>query len=450
MLKVSRKAKIEKDFKLSRYASYRMTVVGSQAKRQVNILYGIGIFFLLFIFLPWTQNTRGRGRLIALEPEKRPQTIHSIIAGRIEKWYVSEGDFVRKGDTILFLSEIVDQFMDPQLLDRTQKQIDAKGFSVTAYNQKIIALQRQIEALTIEQRYRIEQARNRVIQAELKVKSDSISFEAAKVNFDIAKKQLERSESLVEDGLQSLTQLENRKNTFQREQVQIIAAENDLLSSVNGLLNAKIELNSVQVDFENRLAKAESDLFTAKSSMFETEIDLTKLENQYSNFKVRAGNYYVVAPQDGYITQAIQVGIGETIERGAKIASILPSKYQLAAEIFIDPIDLPLIQIGNKVRFIFDGWPAIVFSGWPSVSNGTFGGKVHAVDNFTSPNNKYRVLVVPDPDEKPWPEPLRIGTGANGILLFNDVPIWYEIWRQLNGFPPDFYELDFGAIYKKK
>jgi multidrug resistance efflux pump len=450
MLKVSRKAKIEKDFKLSRYASYRMTVVGSQAKRQVNILYGIGIFFLLFIFLPWTQNTRGRGRLIALEPEKRPQTIHSIIAGRIENWFVSEGDFVRKGDTILFLSEIVDQFMDPQLLDRTQKQIDAKGFSVTAYNQKIIALQRQIEALTIEQRYRLEQARNRVIQAELKVKSDSISFEAAKVNFEIAKKQLVRSESLVEDGLQSLTQLENRKNTFQREQVQIIAAENDLLSSVNGLLNAKIELNSVQVDFDNRLAKAESDLFTAKSSMFETEIDLTKLENQYSNFKVRAGNYYVVAPQDGYITQAIQVGIGETIERGSKIASILPSKYQLAAEIFIDPIDLPLIQIGNKVRFIFDGWPAIVFSGWPQVSNGTFGGKVHAVDNFTSPNNKYRVLVVPDPDEKPWPEPLRIGTGANGILLFNDVPIWYEIWRQLNGFPPDFYELDFGAIYKKK
>jgi hypothetical protein len=24
--------------------------------------------------------------------------------------------------------------------------------------------------------------------------------------------------------------------------------------------------------------------------------------------------------------------------------------------------------------------------------------------------------------------------------MLNDVPLWYEFWRQLNGFPPDFYE----------
>lgn len=450
MLKISRKSIIEKDFKLNRYRSFRMTLVGSQAKRQVNILYGIGIFLLIFIFLPWTQNTRGRGVLIALEPEKRPQTIHSIIAGRIEKWYVNEGDFVKKGDTILFLSEIVDQFMDPLLLDRTQKQIDAKGLSVQAYNSKISALDRQIKALQIERDYRVEQAENRLEQAKLRVQSDSISFEAAKINFDIAQKQFERSKKLVEEGLQSLTQLENRENAFQREQVQIIAAENNLLISYNDLLTARIELNSIRVDFDNKLAKAESDLFSATSSMLETEVDVTKLQNQYSNFAVRAGNYYVLAPQDGYFTQAIQVGIGETIERGARIASIMPSQYQLAAEIYIDPIDLPLVKRGNKVRFIFDGWPAIVFSGWPQVSNGTFGGIVYAIDNFTSPNNKYRIVVVPDPEDSPWPEPLRVGTGAEGILLFYDVPLWYELWRQLNGFPPDFYDLDFGALYKTK
>ncbi|MCC5917593.1 MAG: HlyD family efflux transporter periplasmic adaptor subunit [Cryomorphaceae bacterium] len=443
MLNVVQKSKSIGTEKIAHQSSFRKTLVGNQAKKQMRILLGMGVFFIVFLFLPWTQNTRARGMLIALEPEKRPQTIHSIIAGRIEHWYVREGDFVRKGDTILFLSETQDQFMDPELLRRTRMQIDAKKASVMAYDQKISAMERQADALRRNRVYRMEQADNRIIQARLQVASDSISFEASKINFDIAKRQFERSQKLLEDGLKSLTEVEVRNNAFQREQVNIISSENRLISSRNELLTAMIERNSIDVDFKNQLAKIESDIFTTISNKLETEVEVTKLENQYSNIAVRAGNYYVLAPQDGYLTQAIQVGIGETIERGARIASILPADYSIAAEVYIDPIDLPLVKRGNKVRFIFDGWPAIVFSGWPQVSNGTFGGVVHAIDNFTSANNRYRVLVTPDPECTAWPEPLRIGTGAEGIMLFNDVPVWYEIWRQLNGFPPDFYKQDF-------
>ena len=82
---------------------------------------------------------------------------------------------------------------------------------------------------------------------------------------------------------------------------------------------------------------------------------------------------------------------------------------------------------------------AIVFSGWPNASFGAFGGEVVAIDNFISANGKYRVLVSPDPDDHPWPEGLRVGSGAVGMALLNDVPIWYELWRQLNGFPPNYY-----------
>jgi hypothetical protein len=89
---------------------------------------------------------------------------------------------------------------------------------------------------------------------------------------------------------------------------------------------------------------------------------------------------------------------------------------------------------------MFDGWPAIIFSGWPNVSYGTFGGKIVAIDNFTSKDGKYRILVSADSQEVPWPEAIRIGSGANGFALLNDVPIWYELWRQLNGFPPDYYQ----------
>jgi len=101
---------------------------------------------------------------------------------------------------------------------------------------------------------------------------------------------------------------------------------------------------------------------------------------------------------------------------------------------------LPLIHIGERVRVQFDGWPAVVFSGWESISYGTYGAKVTAVENFISSNGMYRILLVPDETEQSWPSGIRIGSGAKTIALLKDVPVWYEIWRQLNGFPPDFYK----------
>ena len=106
---------------------------------------------------------------------------------------------------------------------------------------------------------------------------------------------------------------------------------------------------------------------------------------------------------------------------------------------YVYPVDLPLLQKGQEVRFIFDGWPSIAFSGWPGLSYGTFGGKVMAIDNFISDNGKYRILVAPDSTNETWPTGLRVGSGATGMALLKDVPIWYEIWRKLNGFPPDYY-----------
>ncbi|EIM78884.1 biotin/lipoyl attachment domain-containing protein [Nitritalea halalkaliphila LW7] len=427
-----------------------MTMPSNESRKRVKIMVWFLVGTILFMFLPWTQNVRSKGFVTALRPEQRPQTVHSIIAGRIEQWYVSEGDFVQRGDTVLLISEIKDDFFDPLLLERTRLQVDAKLQSAFSYAEKVKAQEIQMEALTANKGLRIEQATNRLRMAELKVKSDSIRFEQAKVNFDVGVEQLKRAESLFEDGLRSLTDLETRKLRFQEVQAGLIAAENNLLSSQNELLAAQIELNAIENDFRDRIAKTRSEMFSAMSSQFDAEASATKLENQFSNFEMRSGFRYVLAPQDGYITRAIQVGIGETIKEGAEIISILPANAQLAVEMFVEPVDFPLMRIGNKVRFIFDGWPAIVFSGWPQFSNGTFGGIIVAIDNFTGDNNKYRVLVIEDPEEDPWPDALRIGSGADGIALFNDVPVWYEIWRQLNGFPADYYTADEKRANKKK
>jgi hypothetical protein len=107
---------------------------------------------------------------------------------------------------------------------------------------------------------------------------------------------------------------------------------------------------------------------------------------------------------------------------------------------FVEPNDLVLIDTGQNVRFIFDGFPAVVFSGWPEANYGSFSGKVIAVETNRSTNGLFRLLVVEDKSDRPWPKDLKMGTGAVGFALLKDVPVWYELWRNINGFPPEYYK----------
>ncbi len=421
---------------------YSSLIIVNQKKYNKVLLKLLTIFFsigFLSMFLPWTQNIRAKGYVTTLKPEQRPQTIHSIIAGRIEKWYVREGDFVKKGDTILFISEVKDEYFDPNLLDRTNQQLKAKELTVSSYMEKVKSIDAQIDALNQAQKLKAEQAKNKLEQARLKIIADSINLEAAKTNYNIAKQQFTRMEELYKQGLKSLTDFEARKMQLQKAEAALISGESNLLTSKNNYLNAQIELTSIIAEFKDKISKAEAEKYASLSNMYDAEAVVTKLQNQYMNYSVRTKLYYIIAPQDGYVTKAIQVGIGETIKEGQEIVSLMPANYELAVEMYVKPLDLPLINRGNRVRIQFDGWPAIVFSGWPNISYGTYGGIIVAIDNFTSQNGLYRVLIAQDPNDHPWPAQIRPGAGTKNMVLLNDVPIWYELWRQINGFPPDYY-----------
>lgn len=403
-------------------------------------LVGIMFFLIAALFVPWTQNVQGKGKITTLKPEQRPQTIHSTIAGRVEKWYVQEGQFVKKGDTIVHLSEIKSEYFDPFLVENADLQVKAKAAAVESYEQKITASDNQIKALREVLDLKIKQLDNKVKQYQLKVVSDSLNLEAANTDFNIAEAQFQRYENLFKQDLISKTDFEKRKQKLQETKAKKIGAENKLLTSYNDFLNARIELKSVQSDYANKIAKSQSERFSALSNRLDAEASTSKLESQFNSYEVRSQFYYILAPQDCYVVKAAVSGIGETVKAGEKIVSIMPADYQLAVEMYINPMDFPLIEKGQRVNFIFDGWPAFAFSGWSEYSIGTFSGEIVAIDNVISDNNKYRILVTPNDPEKQWPKALRVGSGAQGMALLNDVPLWYELWRQLNGFPPNFYE----------
>ena len=438
MLNISHN-KLNKKVDLSSYKSSKKVLEKEHYAYFNRFLAVFAIILIVIVFLPWTQTISSVGYVTTLTPEQRPQTIQSPIPGKVEKWYVREGDFVEKGDTILFISEIKNEYFDPQLAERTGDQVNSKKRSMDSYETKISSLNSQMNALAAERELKLQQARNKLQQSILKMRSDSIDLEAFKTNLEIANRQFDRIQQLNNEGLKSMTDLEEKRLKLQESQAKLISQENKLLNSRNEIINSELEINRITAEYSEKVAKARSDRSSAESEMFQTEADVSKLETDFTNYQMRNDLYYIKAPQSGYINKAIKSGIGETFKEGDPLVGIMPSEYDLAVETFVDPIDLPLLHKGEKVRIRFDGWPAIVFSGWPNVSYGTYGGEIVAIENFISANGKYRVLISQTEDDEPWPVAIRVGSGATTLALLEDVPIWFEIWRQLNGFPQNYY-----------
>lgn len=439
MLNISNN-QLNKKVDLKQFKSGKIIFSKKYYKAFNKFLLAASIIGFIALFLPWTQNITGKGLVTTLTPEQRPQTIQSQIPGRIEQWFVKEGDYVKKGDTILRVSEIKSDYFDDKLIERTNDQINAKTASVNAYAFKVKALERRIIALKNELDLKLKQSQNKLLQSKLKVKSDSIEYEAAKTNSKIAERQFKRTQTLEKEGIKAVKDVEEKRLKLQETKAKLVSKENKLLVTKNEVINAKIEISRVKTSYTDKISKAESDKFTAKSSGFDAKAQVSKLENSNSNYKVRNNLLYITAPQNGYINRAIKGGIGGTFKEGDDIVGIMPANYDLAVETFVRPIDLPLLHIGEKVRVQFDGWPAIVFSGWPNASYGTYGAKVVAIERFINGNGKYRVLLAPDKESHAWPEAIRVGSGAKTIALLEDVPIWYELWRQLNSFPPNYYQ----------
>lgn len=421
------------------YSAFEKVVKRNVFKKIMRVMTISFVVGVLALFLPWTQNIRANGTLTTLNPEDREQTIHTMISGRVEKWFVREGQLVSMGDTIVFISEIKPEYLDPALVDRSGQQTRAKQEALGAYQNKAQALANQINALKKSRELKLEQARNYVLQNRLKVVSDSIELETANINLDIAEKQYARQEKLYNQGLKSLTDLESRKQKLQESVNKQTSALNKLAASRAEYQNAVLTLDNLENEFAEKISKAESDRMSALSSSYEAEGEVSKLQIQQESYTRRSKFYYITAPQDGFVTKALALGIGETVKEGEPMFTFVPSNYELAAEIYVEPIDLPLIHEGSKIQLQFDGWPALVFGGWPDMSVGTFSGRVAAYDKVASPNGKFRVLILPDPETPKWPEVLRLGGGVYGIALLQDVPVWYELWRNLNGFPPEFY-----------
>lgn len=443
MLNISNKS-IDRYIIRENYSIFKKLEGRSVSNILLRLMFAVLIVGVLSLFLPWTQNIRTQGYVTTLNPSDRPQAIQSLIDGKIEEWKVVEGDAVTVGDTILIISESKEDYLDPDLIAQTQNQISAKRSSSDAYQEKANVLDEQYEAFIKNKALDLEQNKIKLQQTMIKIRTDSLDLAAAKIKASNANNQKVRTAELYDQGIKSLTELEKKTLNYSEAIAKVNTIENKLQNSLNVIEQIKNNIPIIENDYAQKLAKIRSDKMSAMSMRYSTNSDINKLESSYNKFKVRSDAYFITSPITGTITQLKKQGIGEYIKAGEDLTTIIPLKFTKAVSIYVRPRDVPLLKIGQKARIQFDGWPAIIFSGWPENSFGTFEGRIYAIDNDISETKEgtYRVIVIEDKDKEVWPEQVRIGGGADALILLNEVSVYYEIWRQLNGFPPDYYRKD--------
>lgn len=386
------------------------------------ILFAFVFVLLAVLFLPWRQFVDGRGRVIAFNPLDRRIDVEALVEGRVRKLHVVENQRVRTGDVIV---EIQDN--DPDLIANLGTQREALR------SRRDFAAGRA-EDLAAQIRQEESAMREAIEAAKQKVAAARIAAETAALNY-------RRTISLSEKKLASTRDVELA--TLSRD------------STAADLIGAEATLRRTANDYASKIASIRASQGSARSDIASAEKELSVID-----IKINQNRRQVVeAPRDG-IVLSVAVTDGTYLKPGSPICVIVPETESRFVELFVDGNDIPLIQPrttnpdgtvepGSPVRLAFEGWPAIQAIGWPSLAVGTFGGEVVLIDPLPDPaTGRFRIVVGPQPDvvtrdgrevEVEWPERerwLRQGTLVNGWVMLRQVPLWFEIWRTVNGFPP--------------
>jgi len=406
------------------------------------------VWFLLMpvglVFVPWQQTVRARGQMVAFAPTQRKQSITSRVSGRVGKWRVVEGSRVKAGEVLVDIDD-----NDPELATRLDAQ------------KKFLVSRRQAAEEEVSEQAKAVEAQNRALDAA--VRAARANREASAMLVDVAKqarantdfsavfeqRRYQMYEKLFLDkqfgGLESALNRDEAQMRADRAGTEVKRADAEIKRTEASLINSESLVLQAEATGLSTLATTRRDLRRAEQNLFSVERDLQEIDNRIERFKAR----YVTAPCDGIVFR-ISANVaegGQFVKEGEDLAVLVPDTNDRVVELLIDGVDAPLIAAfmqergeGPHVRLQFEGWPAIQFAGWPSVATGTFGGKVRQIDATDDGNGRFRVLVEPEElvEADRWPDAqfLRQGNQAVGWVFLNKVSLGYELWRNLNGFPP--------------
>jgi len=414
----------------ARYSALQLVRGPNALRIFVRLLILLAVWIvLLLIVVPWQQNVPASGKVSALDPFDRIQLIAAPVGGRVRQAWVVEGSLVQEGDRLL---EIVDN--DPALISKLEQQRAALEVQLETARERVRVYDTQIEALESARDLGVQAAQSLVEVSLAQVRSARYAVEAAEAAAQQALSNYDRQRQLEQEGLASGLDFEIAERVYREAQAELEQRRQTLAASLNTEQARRAELGRIKTESQARIEAARAAGQGARSEAAAEDQQLAVLEVRIA----QQNTQLIKAPRTGIVSRLYASPGAELVKAGDPLIALMPNAEQQAAELWVDGNHVPLIHEGRSVRLQFEGWPGVQFGGWPSVAIGTFGGRVAIVDPSGDGQGRFRIVVVPDPEDEPWPSSrfLRQGARTNGFVLLDRVTLGYELWRQANGFPP--------------
>lgn len=427
----------------SKLQSWEAVQIPERLKFSSRLAIKLVILFLLIIaFVPWTQTITVTGQLSAYSPYERPQDIEAQITGRIQKWHVFEGVRVKQGDLIVELEDYDPNFMAPDLLSFLDQRKKALEETRKAALSRAEQLDKRIKEMQNLVKAAVPSAQARVVEAQNKVREAYQKVESAKITMSTAELNVDRHKQLAEQGLVSQRELELTIQSAIGSKADLEGAQANLRAAEQSMKALGFGREQINAEVLQRLLDAEAARDASVGEAAKAADQVAEVSLRMSNATQRRIASKILAPIDGTVVKMAEAGAGETVRQGDKIVRLSPNSLDKAIEMTADGIDAPLLNVGRKVKILFYGIPAIPLPAWPEVMAGTYTGVIKVIDQVDDGKGNFRFWVVPDPEDRAWPEQshVRQGTKVMGWVILNRVPLWYELWRRFNLFPPDYQE----------
>ncbi|MEM6328991.1 MAG: HlyD family efflux transporter periplasmic adaptor subunit [Planctomycetota bacterium] len=444
-----------------------------QLARVTRVVRRVGkvmLWLLLFtavalVFVPWQQTVSGQGSVIALDPLERPQPVQAPIKGIIAERYpgIQENAFVKQGQPLFRIEN-----QDPDFIARLNLQVEAVKMQVKLaesqrqqavvardFATEIIQLTKdEITSLELAQQAAWTENARLIDQANAKLAAARSKLLAAKAKRFQAEQDYNRKKKLYEEGIETQVKFQEAEQKFRVAMQDIDIAQQDITDATAAVASKESAQASKQADWQSKINKVQSQLRKANGDIAKAEQAIAKADADIRDKEIKlqkelkalaeqeAGK--VTAPRDGFILDLAVNNAASVVKEGQQLCRIVPRTTKLAVEVLVAGNDAPLIVTepgdtpGPHARLQFQGWPAAQFAGWPNVAVGTFGGTVTKKDSFATPSGLFRVVIEPDDSDQTWPDEqyLRQGVRCKAWVLLDQVPLWWEVWRRINGFPP--------------
>jgi adhesin transport system membrane fusion protein len=285
-------------------------------------------------------------------PAGRIRVIQHLEGGIIQEIYVTEGDTVREGQTLLQLDlasggtnqEELQVRIDSERLVKARLEAEATGSElnfpkdVALRRPAIVAAQRQAyEARRRELSSTIQVMREQVKQRVLEVEELTARSRAVESNYRLALERLKMSKSLLAEGL-----------TAKMEHLELEAEVENLDGEMKSLRPSLPKVEAAVEEARQRQQETESRFRReAQDQLGKIEENIARVTELLSDATAQGIRAEIKSSINGVVKNMRYNSIGNVVKPGEPIMELVPTGDRLVVEAKLNPIDRGYVNEGQ-------------------------------------------------------------------------------------------------------